>query len=410
MRGDRRIRNCLVPILIMVFSFFPIPGKAANINILPSLTLEETWDSNIFNSRKFTPETSDYIFRARPALTLYLEAFHTTAKVTGGFEYEKYADNDQLDETTATNNFDLTVTDPFRITPNFSLHPSASFVETYDSTRRTFYSQSESPELPPSEAIATERRKVREFRGFLRVTYLLSPNVDLVFGGGGVKRDFVDDVAGSAEEDSQTYSGDASMSYKVSPRLSTGVFFNTRHNTFGVSPDSRSYTGGLSANYLLSQLYTLDVRAGVTYFEEDADVTGRTKEDWSPYGRVSLTYTWQYFQATLLGSYEIAGGGSFGAATKRATVRLNLTSQFAEGWWWDLSGYYQNNSATGDQSEEDVDTAEGTAGLRYAAAEWASFYLNGKIFRQRSNSLVASDIDRDSVFLGMTLSKLYRLY
>jgi hypothetical protein len=410
MRGERRIRNFLVPIFIMVFSFSSLPGEAANLNILPSLTLEETWDSNIFNARKFTPETSDYIFRARPALTLYLEAFHTTAKITGGFEFEKYADNDQLDETSATNNFDLTVSDPFRITPNFSLHPSASYVETRDSARRNLFSQSESPELSPTEAVVTERSKVREYRASLRITYLLSPNVDLGLGGGGVKRDFVDDVSGTDEEDSQTYTGDASLSYRIAPRLSTGVFVNTSHNTFGTSPDSRSYSGGVSARYLLTQFYTLDVRAGASYFEEDADATGRSNEEWSPYGRVSLTYTWQYFQATFLGSYEIAGGGSFGRATKRGTVRLNLTSQFAEGWWWDLSGYFQNNSATGDQAEEDINTAEGTAGIRYAAAEWASLYLSGKIFRQRSDGLEAGDIDRESVFLGITLSKLYRLY
>jgi hypothetical protein len=79
----------------MVICSISFPGEAANINILPSLTLEEEWDSNIFNSS--TNEESDFIFRARPALTLYLEAFHSTAKITGGFEYEKYAEFQRFD-------------------------------------------------------------------------------------------------------------------------------------------------------------------------------------------------------------------------------------------------------------------------------------------------------------------------
>jgi outer membrane protein assembly factor BamA len=256
----------------------------------------------------------------------------------------------------------------------------------------------------------TDRGKERNYRGSLQITYLLNPNVDLGIGGGGTRRDFVDDVPGSDEEDSTTYTGDASVSYRISPRFSSGVFLNTSHNTFDTSPDSRSYSGGLSARYLISPFYILDVRAGASYYEEDADGTGQSSDEWSPSGRVSLTYTWQYFQATLLGSYEFAGGGSFGSATKRGTVRISLTSQFAEGWWWDLSGYYQNNSSAGDEDEEDANTAEGTAGIRYAAAEWASFHLTGKIFRQRSDGLDADDIDRESVFLGITLSKLYRLY
>jgi hypothetical protein len=392
----------------MVICSISFPGEAANINILPSLTLEEEWDSNIFNSS--TNEESDFIFRARPALTLYLEAFHSTAKITGGFEYEKYAEFDQLDETSATNNFDLTVSEPFRITPNFSLLPSASYVETRDSTRRNSFIKSESPDLPPSEAVVTDRGKERNYRGSLQITYLLNPNVDLGIGGGGTRRDFVDDVPGSDEEDSTTYTGDASVSYRISPRFSSGVFLNTSHNTFETSPDSRSYSGGLSARYLISPFYILDVRAGASYYDEDADETGQSSDEWSPSGTVSLTYTWQYFQATLLGSYGFAGGGSFGSATKRGSVRLTLTSQFAEGWWWDLSGYYQNNSSAGDVDEGDVNTAEGTAGIRYAAAEWASFSLSGKILRQRSDGLDADDIDQESLFLGITLSKLYRLY
>lgn len=410
MRGDRRIRTFLVPILIMIFCFFSLPGEAANINISPSLTLEGEWDSNIFDSS--TDETSDFIFRTRPALTLYLEAFHTTAAITVGIEFERYADNSQLDDTSDTSNFDLTVSDPFRITPNFSLLPSVSYVESRDSNRRNFYSQSESPspELPPSEAIVTPRAKERNYRASLLATYLLTPNVDLGIGGGATKRDIVDDVSGSGGEDSKTYTGDASAVYRISPRLSSGVFFNTSHNTFETSPDAQVYTGGLSARYLLSQFYTLDMRAGVSYLTEDADETGQSSDDWAPYGRVYLEYVWQYFEANLLGSYEYAGGGSFGTVTKRGTVRLALTNQFSEGWWWDLSGYYQNNSPPGEADEDGIDTVEGTAGIRYAAAEWASLHLTGRIFRQRSDGSGDGDIDGESVFLGITLSKLYRLY
>ena len=152
------------------------------------------------------------------------------------------------------------------------------------------------------------------------------------------------------------------------------------------------------------------MRGGVSYYDEDADETGQSSETWEPYGRVYLTYVWHYFKASLLGSYEFAGGGSFGSATKQATVGLDLTDQFTEGWWWELSGYFQNNSPPGDADEDGINTVEGTATIRYAAFEWASFYLSGNLFRQRSDGSGAGDIDGESVFLGITLGKFYRLY
>ena len=408
MRGDGRNRRILVPIVLVLSCLLSSPGEAANINVIPSISLEGTWDSNIFNTS--TNETSDYIYRARPQLSLILEAFHTSAKISGGFEAERYVDHDELNEVSATNNFDLTVNEPFRFTPNFSLLPSASYVETRDSARRNRLTQTVSPELLPSETVVTARTKVREYRASLHIDYLLSPNVDLGLGGGGTKRQFVDPVPGANEEDSQTITGDASVSYRITPRFSSGIFVNTSHNTFDVSPSSTSYTAGLTANYLLTQFYSLNARAGASRLEETAVATGQTDKTWVPYGSLSLTYTWQYFQATLQGTYEIAGAGSFGRATKRGNVAVTLTNQFAERWWWDLSGSYQTNRSTDDPVTEDIVTTDASAGIRYTAVEWASFRLSGNVIRQRSDGIEGDDLDRESVFLGVDLSKVYRLY
>jgi hypothetical protein len=235
----------------------------------------------------------------------------------------------------------------------------------------------------------------------------VTPNVDFTLGGSGTKREFVETVPETDEEDSESISGDVSISYRITPRLSSGVFFKTSHNSFDVSPSSRVYAGGVTAEYLLSPYYTLSWRVGTSYFEEDADATGQTNEEWTPYGRLSLTYTWQYFQATLGGSYQVSGVGSFGEATKRGTVNLNLRNQFAERWWWDLSGSYQNNRSFEDQETVDISTIYASAGIRYTATEWASFRLSGNAVRQNSDGIDGNDVDRESVFLGIVLSKLY---
>jgi hypothetical protein len=162
-------------------------------------------------------------------------------------------------------------------------------------------------------------------------------------------------------------------------------------------------------NYLLSEHFTFDARAGANHLKE----TTTTGEDTvtSPSGQISLTYDWREFKAVLLGSYELAGGGSFGVTTRRGNILLTLSDRFAPRWWWDLSGSYQINRSPDTPRTEDVSTWHGNAGLRYQAAEWASFRLAGALVRQRArNSIEAADLDRNSIALVLDLSKDYKLF
>lgn len=380
------------------------PAMSANLFATPQISLEERWDSNIQNTP--TNELSDFVTKATPRLTLGLDTYQTLLNLTGGIDFESYAKHSEFNKRAAIF-YDLNTARPLRFTPRFSVLPSVRFAETNDPVRRIVLTQSPIAGLPPSESVLTERTKSREYSGSLQLTYLMTPNVDLGLGGGGSKRTFQDNNAGGIDSDS--VSGNASIAYRITPRFASGIYFSAASNTFENNTDSEAYNIGVIANYLVSEHYTIDAKAGANFLKEKTAAGDNTTT--SPSGQVALKYNWKDFNASLIGSYELAGGGSFGVTTHRGTIQLILANQFVQGWWWDLSGIYQTNRSLDSPRTEDISTFYGNAGLRYQAAEWASLRLSGSTVRQTAkNSIEGADVDRNSVMLGLDLSNIYKLF
>ncbi len=96
--------------------------------------------------------------------------------------------------------------------------------------------------------------------------------------------------------------------------------------------------------------------------------------------------------------------------TRRETVSLSVSDQFALRWWADLAGTYQVNRSLESDVSGDLSSATGTAGIRHQPLEWMEVHLSGTGFRQSGNGTLGTDLTRYSAFLGITLSKTYNIY
>ncbi len=381
-------------------------ADAANLDVVPSITLDGCWNSNVLNAPE--NEVADYLLRATPALALSIETQGATVSLSGGLEGEWYAEREELNRTQATTNINLTSTAPVRVTPRFSVHPGARFVETRDAVRRNELSAAPIPGLPPSETLVTARTTVREYSGTAQFAYSLTPNVELGFGGGGLRREYPDRPPGLFG--SRTITGNVSLAYRLTPRFSAGIFGNTSYDSYDGRPNARTYTGGLTGNYAVSERLVVDARGGATYLRQSTGIGDERNDEWSPYGRLSVTFTSRDFRAMLVGSYELAGGGSLGLTTKREGVVVTLADRFTPRWGWEASASVQSNRSTDPATTENVVTGSGSARISYQAAQWASLHLGGDLFRQHSRGAAGEDISQGTVRLGVTLSDVYNIF
>ena len=381
-------------------------AAAAKIDITPSISLNQTYDSNVFNSNG--NEKEDFILRVTPAVTFSLKMPETTLNLRSSLTSDTHYKYTELNSTNSAISLAIDTT-PIQITPRFSVVPSGHFVQARNSYLRTQLIPSGDPLIPDSIATETAVRKSRDYGGALRVIYLLTEKSEFSLGGGYLKRQFLDNVSGGI--DSRVVTGDTTLTYKFTPLFSSGLFSSTAYNTFEDGRDSRTFAGGLTGTYLFSPALTMNARAGVSRTKETDPAAGLPDRTTAgPSGSLSLSYAGQNARASLTGSISQSGGGSFGLTTRRESVGVSLSGRFAPKWTADLSGNFQVNRSLDAAVSQDLTSATGTAGVGYQPATWATLHLSGTAFRQWSNGTVGADLMRYSAFLGVTLGYTYNIY
>lgn len=396
----------LVAVLAAIGILLPASrAAAAKLDITPTISLDQVYDSNVFNTNG--DEKADFIFRATPALTFSLKMPETTLNLRTSLTSDTYYKYTELDSSNSAISLGIDAT-PIRMTPRFSMVPSVHFVQAQNSYIRTQLVPTADPLAPPSIASESATHKTRDYGAALRTNYLLTEKAEFSLGGRFSKIQFLDNTTGNV--DSRVFSGDTSLSYRFTPLFSSGVFFSTSYNTFENGTGSRVYAGGLTGTYRFSPVFTADARAGATHMRETYTSGIPENTNTSSYGALTLAYTGRDFRASLSGTYEQAGGGILGVTTRRESVSLSVSDQFAMRWWADLTGTYQVNRSLEANVSGDLTSAAGTAGVRYQPLEWINIHLSGSGFRQSGDGTLGSDLTRYSAFLGVNLSHAFNVY
>ena len=413
--GYRHPGTGLLVLLASVFALIPMMATDAagvQMDLIPSVRLEEGWDSNVFNTS--TNEVSSLSTRVTPGLTL---RFTTTDNVemrfTGNYEKVWYHDSEANEANSETTYFRVDSTGDWRLTPTLSMVPSVHYINTTDSFRRTQLVPSGDPVIPPVTITNYGDTKTETFGGGVRFNYQATQNTTLGMDGNYSRQRFdapTDNAAQSGLTDSSTYGAGASVSYRYSPRTSLGVRLSGSRNTYDDNPDTNTLSVNILFGYQFTPTVHFDASVGAQHIRRKEAQGIPEESDTAPAGRLNLSYRQETFTATLFGSSAYSGEGGFGEATRQYTAGATVSNRFARDWTWNLSGAYQISESAFETDAVDIRTINGSTGVQYRPWRWATVDLTGNLQRQTSDAQFGEDLNIYSAYLGFTAAHPFHLF
>ena len=402
----------LLAFVCALISVIATDAAGVNLDMIPSVRLQEEWQSNVFATSTSTDEVSSFGTRLTPGLAFkFTSVDNVMLQVSGSYEKVWYYKPEAKDADSNTWFFRVDSTGGWKLTPTFSVHPSVYYVNTTSSYRTTQLVPAGDPVVSPVTIINYGNTKSQDLGGGVDFAYLATPNLTIGISGKYSEQRFPgDNVAGSGLTNGTQVGGSASVSYLFSPRTSFGITAGGEHQTFENNPDSDILSGGILFGHQLSPAFRFDATLGVSQIRQREASGIPAQQKSSPSGNFNITYARETFTANAFGSYVYSGGSGFGEATRQWTTGLVFTDQFTREWTGNLSGAYQVSRSVFQTDAVDLATIYGSAGLRYQPWEWGSLDLTGNLNRQKSNGQFGDTLNNYSALLGVSIGKPYRIY
>jgi len=384
-------------------------AKAVNMDVVPSIRLEEGWNSNAYNTG--TGEVSSFGTRLTPALALrFTSPDNVMVEISGDYEIIRYHNPEAKGADSDSWFFRINSTGGWALTPTLSMRPSVYYLNTTNSFQRSQRVPSGDPVLPPVTITNYGDTNTENIGAAVNFSYFATPNVAVGVNGNYSEQRFSDSVEGSGLTNSTTTGGNASVSYNFSPRATLGILVGGNYQTYDNNGDASTLSGGILFGYQFTPVLRIDGAFGMSYILQNSAPGNPEQRASDPSGLFAVAYTTEPFTARVFGSAVYAVDSGYGGPSRQWTAGLALNGRFAREWSWNLSGTYQVNKSAFGTDAGSINTINGTAGLRYRPWEWGSLDLTGYTNRQTSDSQFGSDLNTYAATLGITIGKPYKVF
>lgn len=380
-----------------------------SMDVIPSLKLEQGWDSNLFNTS--SDETSDFFFRSKPELVLRWNTPGASIFFSGSMEGTWYYNYPYANQDPTWNlRIGLTGGQAVQVSSALSLAPSMYYINTRNTFRRTQLLPSGDAVLPqPTISTTSGNVNSTDFGAGLSMKYMITPSLAFGVGGNYGERRFTNDnVLGLTN--SSLVAGDVSVSYNFSKRFFAGVGIAGSRETSESDLNTEIESTSISLGYQFSPEVRSEGSFGISQARQTAKFPDPERKSVDPFGKFNIYYASGTFSANVFASASYTAGSGYGGIVRQETVGIGFVDQFAGNWHWNISGLGQRSKTLFGPTDVVLNTIYGTGGLRYQILEWATIDFNAYATRQRSEGQIAATTDYYSALIGFTIGKPYKIF
>jgi hypothetical protein len=359
-------------------------ARRAPITVTPSISVLGEYNDNIFQNND--NKVSDFILAFVPGITVAIE--NPIYRLIGSYSFtaELYADQTQLNEAFARQNFRLDGT--YRATPLLTLSLSESLLVARDSN------------TVAEENVSTGRTRSTSNTLSPAVAYQFDPLTTLRFRASWTALRYDDDLA----VDSDTYAVEGFVDRAFTPRLTGSAGYQFAYFDVDGQPGITTHTPRAGVTYRFTPTLTGQISGGPTIqVPEDGET------EVFPAITASLQQRFSWGAASVQYDRAVGTSGGLGGTTENqslgAVVQIDrlvrgLIVQIAP-------RYTRTTSTTGNNIE--VDSLSLTLQARYEFTRFVSAIAGYTYYRQRSDStstsvggtVASNDVDQNRVFVGL---------
>ena len=319
--------------MLVLCSLLPAPLQAAQSVLTPSLSLQESYNDNVFS--RASGKRGDFLSTISPALAVSRSGEASSASLAGGVNELVYLRNSSSDGL----GYFLRGSGAYTLTPRLAL--SADLGGTRDASASS---------IDPVTSLVTSSRSLHQNYRLgekYSVSELVNSSLSLGFGR--------DDYDNPIYQSTRHYQGNAEVDYDLGrhfPGVILAQVLSAGRDATALSQvDTLSATLGISKE--LNELWHLSLNGGGRFTTSRFRAAG--SPDWMSHdegggvGSLALAYTGESLSGSLTLSQDLSSATGRSSATQRTGGSLSLSEKFTPRLSGTLGASYARNWSSQDQ-------------------------------------------------------------